>query len=209
MNRTEVYLSLQEITEVHSKKVRLKDVAELWCPDPALEARLKALTVKTIREDRNRRYVESVLDVLRLIGKEAPGAQVTTVGKTEFIIDYHKPEKPFYAWEWLKTAFVCAVCFFGAAFAIMTFNNDVDVTGVFREIYFMVTGRQSDGCTVLEISYSVGLAVGITVFFNHFSKWKINTDPTPLEVEMRLYEENISKTVIRNEGRKEQETDVS
>ena len=209
MSRTEVYLSLQEITEVHSKKVRLKDVAELWCPDPALEARLKALTVKTIREDRNRRYVESVLDVLRLIGKEAPGAQVTTVGKTEFIIDYHKPEKPFYAWEWLKTAFVCAVCFFGAAFAIMTFNNDVDVTGVFREIYFMVTGRQSDGCTVLEISYSVGLAVGITVFFNHFSKWKINTDPTPLEVEMRLYEENISKTVIRNEGRKEQETDVS
>lgn len=209
MSRTEVYLNMKEITEVHNKKVQLKDVAELWCPDPALEARLKALTVKIIREDRNRRYVESILDVLGLIRSAAPAAQVISVGKTEYIIDYHKPQKPLYVWEWLKTIFVCFICFFGAAFAIMTFNNDVDVTKVFQEIYFMITGSQSDGFTALEVSYSVGLAVGITVFFNHFSRWKINTDPTPLEVEMRLYEENISKTVIQNEGRKEQETDVS
>ena len=53
-----------------------------------------------------------------------------------------------------------------------------------------------------------GLALGITVFFNHFAKWKLNTDPTPLEVEMRLYEDNISKTLIQNDGRKEQGIDV-
>lgn len=209
MKETEVYLNLREITEVHHKKVRLQDVAELWCPDPEVEARLKDIMVKHVEGDGNRRYVESVLDVLPLIRREAPGAQVTTVGNAEYIIDYHTPEKPARAWEWLKTAFVCSVCFFGAAFAIMTFNNDVDVTGVFGEIHYMITGRESDGFTVLELSYSVGLAVGITVFFNHFSRWKINTDPTPLEVEMRLYEDNISKTVIMNEGRKEQETDVS
>lgn len=38
---------------------------------------------------------------------------------------------------------------------------------------------------------------------------KINTDPTPLEVEMRLYEDNVSKTLIQNDGRKEQDIDVS
>ena len=37
----------------------------------------------------------------------------------------------------------------------------------------------------------------------------MNTDPTPLEVEMRLYEENIGKTLIQNDSRKEQEVDVS
>ena len=109
----------------------------------------------------------------------------------------------------MKTAFVCLVCFFGAAFAIMTFNNDVDVTSVFEEIYYVVTGLPSDGFTILEFSYSLGLAVGIIAFFNHFSKWKINTDPTPLEVEMRLYEDNITKTVIQNADRKESGTDVT
>jgi stage V sporulation protein AA len=51
--------------------------------------------------------------------------------------------------------------------------------------------------------------VGILMFFNHFGKWKISTDPTPLEVEMRVYEDNISKTVIQNDSRKEKDIDVS
>ena len=37
----------------------------------------------------------------------------------------------------------------------------------------------------------------------------VNTDPTPLEVEMRLYEENISKTLIDNAQRKEKKIDIS
>ncbi|OUQ18649.1 stage V sporulation protein AA [Lachnoclostridium sp. An14] len=209
MSQTEVYLNVKEITEVRTKKVQLKDVADLWCEDSHLANRLNALTIKTIREDKDWRYVESVLDIIRLISETAPGTQVNSVGKVDYIIDYHRPKRPSYAWEWLKTLFVCAVCFFGAAFAIMTFNNDVDVTKVFGEIYYVVTGQQSDGFTILEVSYSIGLAVGIMGFFNHFSKWKINTDPTPLEVEMRLYEDNISKTLIQNAGRKESGIDVT
>ena len=209
MSQTEVYLNVKEITEVRTKKVQLKDVADLWCEDSHLANRLNALTIKTIWEDKDWRYVESVLDIIRLISETAPGAQVNSVGKVDYIIDYHRPKRPSYAWEWLKTLFVCAVCFFGAAFAIMTFNNDVDVTKVFGEIYYVVTGQQSDGFTILEVSYSVGLAVGIMGFFNHFSKWKLNTDPTPLEVEMRLYEDNISKTLIQNAGRKESGIDVT
>ena len=90
----------------------------------------------------------------------------------------------------------------------MTFNNDVSVSSVFGEIYLLIMGKEASGFTVLEGSYSVGLALGILVFFNHFSKWKLNTDPTPLEVEMRTYEDNISKTLIQNAERKEQDIDV-
>ena len=45
-------------------------------------------------------------------------------------------------------------------------------------------------------------------FLNHIAVKKLNTDPTPLEVEMRLYEENICKTLIDQKGRKEKEIDV-
>ena len=104
---------------------------------------------------------------------------------------------------------VSAVAFFGAAFAIMTFNNDANVTDVFAKLYEMVIGTRADGPTILEASYSVGLAVGILLFFNHFASWKITVDPTPIEVEMRLYEENLNKTLIKNGGRKESGIDVS
>ena len=32
-------------------------------------------------------------------------------------------------------------------------------------------------------------------------KKKIDSDPTPLQVQMRLYEENVNKTVIENASR--------
>ena len=60
----------------------------------------------------------------------------------------------------------------------------------------------------MEAGYSVGLAVGILVFLQSFCVKKLNTDPTPLEVEMRLYEENICKTLIDQADRKEKEIDV-
>ena len=113
-------------------------------------------------------------------------------------------------WQWCKTMFVCMICFCGAAFAIMTFNNDVSVTSVFGEVYRLITGRES------EWAHDAGSCLilwdwlwGSLHFFNHFAKWKISADPTPLEVEMRLYEDNICKTVIQNDSRKERGIDVS
>ncbi len=203
-----LYLKLNQISEVHEKDVYLKDVAELYSDDPAILAKCLALKVKKISSDRDHRYVGSVLDVIGLISKLDPSIQVENMGEQDFIIDYQKPRPPRLGWEWIKTAFVCVICFCGAAFAIMTFNNDASVTDVFREIYQMVLGHEAEKVTVLEMSYSIGLALGVILFFNHFCAWKVNTDPTPLEVEMRLYEDNISKTVIQNDGRKESGIDV-
>ena len=80
---------------------------------------------------------------------------------------------------------------------------------VFKKIYEITTRQASDGTTPLEVGYSIGLPVGILLFFNHFTSWKFSLDPTPLEVEMRLYEENVNKTLIQNEERKEDDIDVS
>lgn len=203
-----VYLNLREITEVHKKDVQVKDVADVYCSDQNIQNKCSALKVKSIREDRKKRYVENALDVIRLLESADPSVQVNNVGKVEYIIDYQPPGPPHVILQWCKTIFVCLVCFFGASFAIMTFNNDVNVTDVFGKVYRLVMGQESDGFTILELTYSIGLAIGIIAFFNHFAKWKLNTDPTPLEVEMRLYEDNISKTLIQNDGRKEWKIDV-
>lgn len=203
-----VYVNLQQISEVTSPDVFLKDVASIYCSDPVIENKCRALKIKTIREKKAHRYVESSLNVIRLLEAIDSSIEVSSVGEVDFIIDYQPPKPPHLLWQWGKTVFVCLVCFFGAAFAIMTFNNDVSVSSVFQEVYRLITGQEAAGFTIMELTYSIGLAFGIIVFFNHFAKWKVNTDPTPLEVEMRLYEENVCKTVIQNDGRKEQGIDV-
>lgn len=204
-----VYLNLREITELHKPDIQVKDVAEIYCSDTHVQNRCASLKIKTIREQKRKRYVENALNVIRILEAADPSVTVNNVGKVEFIIDYQPRVKQKLFWQWCKTMFVCMICFCGAAFAIMTFNNDVSVTDAFDQIYLLVTGTSSDGFTILEISYSIGLGLGIVVFFNHFAHWKITTDPTPLEVEMRLYEENVCKTLIQNAGRKESGVDVS
>lgn len=208
MSKT-VYVKLSEITELHHKDVILKDVAEVFCDDKNVQNKCSAMKIKTIRKDQKHRYVMSALEVIEKLTQLDSAIQVNNVGEMDFIIAYQPPNPPMYIWQWLKTIFVCTVCFCGAAFAIMTFNNDVSVTDVFNEIYRLVMGRESDGFTVLEVSYSIGLAIGIIGFFNHFAAKKLNTDPTPLEVEMRLYEDNVSKTLIAQDGRKESKIDIT
>ena len=119
----------------------------------------------------------------------------------EFIIDYQPRVKQKLFWQWCKTMFVCMICFCGAAFAIMTFNNDVDIPALFEQIYTQVTGQPTTGNTVLEISYSIGIGLGILFFFNHFGRMKLTNDPTPMQVQMRLYEDDINTTIIEDISR--------
>ena len=130
------------------------------------------------------------------------------MGETDFIVTYEEQQTAGGAVHYAKAVIVVIISFLGAAFSIMAFNNDVDTTKMFAQIYELLTGRQSDGFTILELTYSIGLIIGILTFFNHFGKKKFTVDPTPMEVEMRLYENDIQTTLIETYSRKEKELDV-
>ena len=48
----------------------------------------------------------------------------------------------------------------------------------------------------------------VGIFFDHAGKIKLNDDPTPFEVQMRLYERDVNDTLMINAGRKGEEADV-
>ena len=210
MSSTAVYLKIPQVKEVYETEVYLGMIADVHSSDRAAEAKTKAVKVTSFSgKGKEAAYVGNIMDLVEKIEKTGQNIQVDNLGETDFVVTYRAKRRKSRLWEWMKTGLVSAVAFFGAAFAIMTFNNDANVTDVFAKLYEMVIGTRADGPTILEASYSVGLAVGILLFFNHFASWKITVDPTPIEVEMRLYEENLNKTLIKNGGRKESGIDVS
>ena len=130
-----VFISLNQITQVHKKDVFLADIGEVYCSDPHVASRVKAVKVASIRENREHNYIGNVLDIIEKIQQASPGTDVSNLGETDFIVSYKPDKVPSMLWEWTKTAFACLICFFGAMFAIMTFNNDVSVTDVFSEVF--------------------------------------------------------------------------
>lgn len=205
-----VYLKAERNVEVQEPEVTLGDVVQILCGDPGLAGRIRQIPLLKFTPGKRGqdRVVVSILRVVECIRDLYPQAEIQNLGEADFIVTY-KPRKDTGGFcHGLKVAGVALCSFTGAAFSVMAFNNDVDVTKLFGQIYQLVTGARSDGFTILELTYCIGMVIGILVFFDHFGKKRFSAEPTPLEVEMRLYEKDIQTTLIDNSSRKGGELDV-
>lgn len=197
-----LYMQIDMNILVKHPHVYLQDIARLSCSNSKVLNRLRVLPVANLNPDTPGRYTMSVMDLVDLIQKKEPDLDITPLGELSFILTYQPPGKPQMIFEILKVVFISLASFFGAAFSIMTFNTDADVGTLFKQIYQQVTGNVSNGFTILEISYSIGLAAGVLFFFNHFGRKKFSADPTPMQVQMRQYEDNINTTLLEESSRK-------
>lgn len=194
------------------RHVTLGDIAKMECTDMSIVRQLKQKKIFSFQDvkkkEKNVFQVFSILKIIELIHEDYPNVDVTNEGEQDFIVEYiPNPDKPKWL-EVVKVVLLCIVIFFGSAFTIMAFNNDVSVPDIFSKLYLQIMGRESSGMTELEVSYCIGLSLGILVFFNHIGKKKITADPTPIQVEMRKYEQDIDTAFIENAGRKGHSIDV-
>ena len=214
MNET-VYIKGDKNVEVTSPEVSPGQVVKIECGNPEIVPKLKALKLlkfvdnpKKEKKKGRSRTVVSVLKVIECIHEQYPNIEVQNMGEKDMIVTYENQHTPGGMVHAVKVVCVVLITFVGAAFSIMAFNNDVDTTKLFGQIYELLAGRPSDGFTMLELSYCIGLVIGILVFFNHFGKKRFSVDPTPMEVEMRLYENDIETTLVETYGRRGKELDV-
>ena len=168
-----VYIKADRNVEVTDPCVKLGDILSMECANPTVLPKLK--TIKLLRfhgvdKKTQNRVAVSILKVIECIHAEYPEIEVQNLGEQDFIITYEEQQSVGGIWHILKTSQVVLISFMGAAFSIMAFNNDVGVTKMFSQIYELVTGTKSAGFTVLEFTYSIGIAIGILTFFNHFGK---------------------------------------
>lgn len=204
-----IYLKAEQNVELQSQDVYVKDLGSLTCSDPHILAKVKAIKLYHFKNGEAKRQVISILKVIEEIAKVCPGASVESLGEPDILVEYVNVDRHKGFVQWIKLVFVAFVSFFGTAFTIMAFHNDIGINDVFTKVYEMVMGRPGDGYGILELSYSAGLAIGIIVFFNHIGGRRITKDPTPIEVEMRVYEQDVNKSLIETAEREGKTIDVS
>lgn len=204
-----LYLKAERNVEVTRDDVFLKDVAKVYCTDPHIQAKAKAIKIHRFGKKETKRQVFGILKLIELIEQACPGVSVENVGETDVLVERVDVDRHKGAGQLLKILFVAGISFFGTAFTIMAFHNDIGINKVFGKVYEMVMGQPSAGYSILEFAYSIGLAVGIIVFFNHIGGRRITKDPTPIEVEMRIYEKDVNDTLIETADREGKTIDIS
>lgn len=203
-----LYLKAEKSIKVESRNVKLKDIAKIECANSSIKNKLKELDIIQLDSKKEYKYVVSILKVIEAIHKQFPNLEIENIGECDFVLEYANKKQNLFS-EYIKIIFVCFIVFIGAAFTIMTFNNDVGVDKLFGQLYQLIMEEESSGFTILEMSYSIGLGLGILVFYNHIGGKRLTTDPTPIQVEMRIYEDDVNKALIKNYTREDKSIDVN
>lgn len=207
-NNATIYINAQQNVELQSEDVYVKDIGKLTCSDAHILAKVKAIKLHCFKKSEPKRQVISLLKVIEEIDKVCPGVSVESIGESAVMVEYINVNKHKGPLQMIKLIFVAMISFFGTAFTIMAFHNDIGINDVFAKVYEMIMGQQGDGYGILELAYSLGLAIGIIVFFNHIGGRRITKDPTPIEVEMRVYETDVNTALIETADREGKTMDV-
>lgn len=202
MKKETVYIKLERDVKVLNYQVSIKDVADISSNDSTLSAKIKTIKLFQIQAEKSKREIVSVIKVVDAILKEYPELEIQSLGEMECIVEYVGDKTKSKFWDVVKIFFVSLISFFGAGFAIMTFNEDVSVSDVFGNIYQYVLGTTPDKPGILELSYSIGLSIGIILFYGHIGGRRITKDPTPIEVQMRVYEQEVNNALVETASRK-------
>ncbi len=202
-----VYIKAAGNTVCYDRNITLGDVLKIESSNENILRQIKQMDFYSFNHEHA--VVFSVLKVVERIHKEYPNLEIVNCGEADFVVEYQKSTVKSTIIERIKLIIISVIVFFGSAFTIMTFHNDIGIESVFSRFYEQLIGEEKPQVTELEISYSIGLAVGIIVFFNHFSKRKLTKDPTPIEVEMKKYNKDLINTKIALAEEKGHEEDVS
>lgn len=203
-----IYIQIRQNVVVQRDEVYLSDLASVYCEDEQIREMAKHCLIYSFSESDQKRCVISVMKMVELLTKKIHGITVENLGGTDVIVKHQSLQKKEDKYQILKLILVSFICFIGSTFTIMAFHNDIGITGVFEKIYFMATGEETNYHTILEISYALGLGIGITVFYNHMGKRTMSKDPTPLNVEMRIYERDVEQAVVEQSEREKVKIDV-
>jgi stage V sporulation protein AA len=201
VNRLEktVYIRLRNRVFVQpNRKIYIKDIAQIITSEDALYKTINNRMVYQISDQDRNIIIIDIMHIVNEINKMDPAIEVQVLGPSQTIIEVvfkrKKPSKALFVLTWF-------LLFFGSMLTIMNFHEDVSMQDVHQRIYKMITGLDVEKPLLFQIPYSIGLGLGMIIFFNHVFKKRLNEEPSPLEVEMFNYQQDLDRYVILHENK--------
>lgn len=193
-----IYIRMRYRLQVRpNDRIYLKDVAQLIA-DESLLHELENIIIYQVSEKDQNIIILDIMKVINELTRISSELNIQTIGPTQTIIEvvYKKIgiSVPLFVLIWL-------LLFFGSALAIMNFHEDVSMQAVHQRIYRILTGEVNENPLLLQIPYSLGLGLGMILFFNHVFRKRLNEEPSPLEVEMFNYQMDLDQYVALNENK--------
>lgn len=198
INQKEVYIQSKGKVVFNKKNpVLLKDLVTIYTDSPH-KKEIEKINYPMANAEYGSSHCISMISIIHIIKDKFPDHRVIVIGSPDILVGFNNQKSDNDRYKLLRVALVSFLLFIGSITAIINFHSDVNMKTAQRTIYRIVTGSETDNLLLLQIPYSLGIGVGMSVFFNHIFKRRINDEPSPLEVEMYLYQQNMDEYVKNN-----------
>ncbi|MFB1050444.1 stage V sporulation protein AA [Paraliobacillus sp. JSM ZJ581] len=199
-----LYMRLKKYAYIKPpQRVTVKDLAFITGPEKLVSI-CNEIIIHHKKELKNKSYVIEALTIIQIIQKYLPNVDIQLLGSNQCII--HKKEAKNKS-NLLLVLIVWLLLFIGSAMAIMNFHYDVSMQSVQQRLHYLLTGQQVEYPLWLQIPYSVGLGLGMILFFNYLFKKRLNDEPSPMEIEMYKYQQEIDQYIQYYENPLNQKND--
>ncbi|QGQ96003.1 stage V sporulation protein AA [Paenibacillus psychroresistens] len=178
-----------------AQPILLRNIADILS-DPEIEQKLQTHVISYPQPQDGNLVLVDMLMVIRSIREIYSNLKIESFGEPHVLIEIKSERaRPHF----IILALVWLLLFVGSGLTILNFHADVSMLEVHQRIYQLLTGKHLEHPYFLQIPYSIGIGLGMVLFFNHVFKKKFSEEPSPLEVEMFLYQESTNRYVITQE----------
>nr|WP_206529524.1 stage V sporulation protein AA [Brevibacillus sp. SYP-B805] len=193
-----LFLRLRKRLSIKPRDViTLGDICQLYW-DGKREETLRQLPVYHVKPEDGELIIIDIMQVISTLRTAYPDVPLEVQGASQIIVEVRSPRKTP---KPLLVALVWLVLFIGSGMAIMNFHTDVSMLQVHQRLHLLLTGREDQHPLWLQIPYSVGIGLGMILFFNQIFRKRIHEEPSPLEVELFLYQQSLDQYYIQHENK--------
>ncbi len=200
MDKIKVYLLINPKAAVDIRSnIYIKDIGMVYSHNKLIKTKIENLSVYKTKEEEDWIKITSI-DIIERLVDRYPNLEIEIIGQNEVLIEIKSREKSNRLFQFAKVVAIFILLFFGAGMTIMNFHTDVNMDETLEIIYYTLTGEKNSNPLILTISYSIGLGLGVIVFFNRILSKSLRRrkEPGPMEIEVFNYDKEMEEYILND-----------
>lgn len=178
----DIYLIPKKVKpfNVNIKNIYLKDIYAVYPKNR--ESLLNNIILRNYKDNNLRYDVIHLGEVIEKINGEFPMVKINFLKADDTVIFFENYKKD--RTKYIRVAIVSIVVLMGSVMGIINFHADVNMYASQYKMVDVLTRDAKRYLPYFQIPYSIGIGVGVALFFNKFIPTYTKYEPSPMELKM-------------------------
>ncbi len=185
----DIYLIPKKIKPFNINKtyINIEDIYDIYPTN--YENNLNKIRLRSYKNNKSKYDVIHLGEIIEVIKLKCPNTHINFLKNDDIIIFFDEDKKDIS--KFIRVFVVSIVVLMGSIMGIMNFHADVNMEHSQFQMVDAITENGNKYLPYFQIPYSLGIGVGVALFFNKFIPTYSKDEPSPLDLKMNSLNKDI------------------